>query len=138
MQTDDTHTATEHILATRNYPRKPAYLVAALEDIFAQCGSIPDDSIPRLNAYFGLDTWPQQLVDQLFRAKPTAKVNILVCEGPCCRKAGSDHLADELKTTLKQPIGRRHCMGSCDHAPVAMIDSTIVENASPKRIKELL
>jgi len=135
---DDTHTTTEHILATRNYPRKPAYLVAALEDVFAQCREIPDSSIPTLTTYFKLQTWPHELVETLFHASNTGKTSIMVCEGPCCKKAGSDCLADELKTTLKLPIGRRHCMGSCDHAPAVMINSTVVENASLERIRELL
>ena len=138
MQPRETVAATEHILALRNYPRKPAYLTAALEDLFNHFGQIPDASKAVLSDYFHIGQWPDDLINSLFHAAPAHTEKVKVCEGPFCREAGGDRLAETLKRELHHSIERHHCMGSCQRAPAAMIGDEVIAHATPAKIRELL
>lgn len=138
MQTGDIHLATEHILELRNYPRKPAYLAAALEDVFVHFGHIPEIAKPLLSSYFNITVWPDFLSDNLLHAKAGNVKIIKVCEGPCCRKTGSDQLAEALQAELHVSVERHHCMGNCHEAPCATVNGEVVSRASLTKIKKLL
>jgi len=139
MQPSETISATEHILALRDYPRKPAYFFAALEDVFANLGHIPDVSKALIQSYFMLPEWPDHLVEKLFHnTSATQSQTITVCEGPCCREAGSDQLVENLKRKFDIPIERRHCMGNCHQPPAASVNGETISVASPAKIRHLL
>jgi len=131
--------ATEHILALRDYPRKPAYFLAALEDVFADLGHIPEASKAIIQHYFMLPEWPDHLVERLFHNTSTMEVKtIMVCEGPCCKQAGADQLAEELQAISSINVERRHCMGSCKNGPAVMVGNSLISGASMSKIKPLL
>ena len=138
MQPRETIAATEHILALRNYPRKPAYLVAALEDLFSHFGQIPEASKAVLSDHFNIDVWPDHLIHSLFHVSTEKRKIIKVCNGPCCGEAGSDQLAEQLKRELGRTIDRQHCMGSCQNVPVAMIGDEMIPNATLAKVRALL
>ncbi len=139
MHSSEPISATEHILALRDYPRKPAYFLAALEDIFAELGHIPDASKAIIQSYFTLQEWPKHLVSKLFHNTTiTGSKTVMVCEGPCCKKAGADLLADQLQLFSNLNIERHHCMGSCKNGPAVIMKDTLIPNASVKKIKRLL
>ena len=138
MQSSETVAATEHILALRNYPRKPAYLAAALEDLFTHFGRIPDASKAVLSDYFNIDRWPDHLIDSLFHATTKKRKTIKVCNGPCCHEVGSDQLAEQLKRELGRTIDRQHCMGRCQNIPVAMVGGEVIPNATLAKVRAQL
>jgi NADH:ubiquinone oxidoreductase subunit E len=135
MQTSDIVSATEHIFALRNYPRKQAYLLAAIEDIARHFGSIPKQAEPLILEYFAVETLPKELMDQLIHKHVDSKQVIEVCSGPLCFKAGSDQLATELADTLTGAIiERRHCMGNCHQPPTVKIGERLISNASSAEV----
>ncbi|HKI60044.1 MAG TPA: NAD(P)H-dependent oxidoreductase subunit E, partial [Mariprofundaceae bacterium] len=68
----------------------------------------------------------------------TDRNKIKVCEGPCCREAGSDQLAELLASELGRSIERQHCMGSCQNAPAAMVDGEVITNVTLAKVRLLL
>ena len=142
MKTNDINTATEHILTQRNYPRQEAYFVAALEDVFAHFGNIPDAAKALLCDYFRVTNWPQAQVDELFHKASSNVRSVKVCEGPCCKEAGSDQLAEALSEALAvkgdHRVERVHCMGSCQRAPAAMVNEMLIANATVSKIEQQL
>jgi len=139
MHSSESVSATEHILALRDYPRKPAYFLAVLEDIFANLGFIPEASKTIIQHYFMLPEWPDHLVEKLFHdtSNPASRT-IMICEGPCCKQAGADQLAEELHAVPGIHVKRRHCMGSCKKGPAAMVGNRLISDASANKIKQLL
>jgi len=138
MQTHETVSATEHILTLRNYPRKPAYLLAALEDVYARFGHIPEASIPLLRDYFGTSELPGTLLDDLFHSDLDGRPVVKICEGPLCVQAGSNRLAEAVAAAGNIRVERRFCMGTCHSAPAAEIQGQIVAPASLERVREQL
>lgn len=112
--------------------------MAALEDIYAHFKHIPQASKQIIKDYFNLSEWPDELIKGLFQISMDRVNNIKVCQGPCCRQAGSDHLAEELETEFHTSIERHHCLGSCQTPPAAMVNGEIVSNATPALIRKLL
>lgn len=132
-QAKDTITATEHILSHRNYPRRPAFLLAALEDVAVQFGGIPPESKPVILEYFGVEKLPDGIEETLLRKRAPDERAITVCAGPICVRQGSDNLAAELSAHTGVSIERQHCMGHCDSAPcVKVADNTITSATSAK------
>jgi NADH-quinone oxidoreductase subunit E len=85
----------------------------------------------------------------LFHQKPVGRHRIRVCTNLSCMLRGSDEvmetLADELKVGEEEvtPDGRCsythfECLGSCDTAPMMMVDDEYHENLTPQRVRQLV
>jgi len=138
MHSSETVSATEHILALRNYPRKPAYIPAALEDVFVRFGSIPEASEAVIRNYFGVQDLPIQQMEPLFHSIDLQQQVVKVCEGPLCVQAGSNQLADELAALAGICIERQHCMGVCHATPAVKIGDTVIAEASVVKVRQQL
>jgi len=133
-QDENVFSATEHILKTRNYPRQPAYLLAALEDIASQFGAVPSASKELLLEYFGVESLPDG-IGEILRHKYTAKgKTVTVCAGPICIREGSDELAAELSAQTGTSVERRHCLGACDSAPCAEVQDVLITRATSEKV----
>ena len=138
MQREDTVTATEHILKQRNYPRQPAYLLAAMEDVASQFGAVPVAAKELLLDYFGIDEIPAEIASALDHRHGSAAETLTLCAGPICSQAGSDELAALFEETGGVNIERQHCMGACDRAPCARAGGKLIAPAAPESIASAL
>lgn len=138
MQREDTVTATEHILKLRNYPRQPAYLLAALEDVATRLGSVPDSAKELLLDYFGIGEIPDEIASALDHRHGNAAETLTICAGPICSQTGSNELAALFEEAESVNVERQHCMGACDRAPCARADGKLIAPASPESIGSVL
>lgn len=138
MQSNEIVSTTEHILTLRNYPRKPAYFLAALEDVHARFGHLPEASISLLLGYFGADSLPEEMLESLFHHDADDRLVVKVCEGPLCVQAGSDKLAESLTELGNITVERHCCIGACHSAPAVEVKGRTIAPASLERVRELL
>jgi len=85
----------------------------------------------------------------MFHDRPVGRHRIRLCTNLSCQLRGALELADLLRSELGveageiTPDGRCswvsfECLGSCDTAPMAMIDDDYHENLTPQRLKKLV
>ena len=85
----------------------------------------------------------------LFHQKPVGRHRIRVCTNLSCQLRGSEEIMETLAQELKvgedevTPDGRCsyvhfECLGSCDTAPMMMVDDAYQENLTPDRVREIL
>lgn len=135
------------------YPTEEALLLPALhltQD--ANGGWLPE---PALEAVAELLHLPPSKVAgvvsfyDMFHSKPVGRHRIRLCTNLSCKLRGADQLATLLERELGvgpgqvTPDGRAswvgfECLGSCDTAPMAMIDDDYHENLTPDRLREIV
>ena len=137
----------------KRYPTNRAALLPALH--FAQEASegwLPDQVIEAVAAELELD--PSDVYGvvtfyDLYHQKPVGRHRIRVCTNVPCMLRGSDEImaavADELKVSENEvtPDGRCsfthfECLGSCDTAPMMMVDEDYHENLTPESARHLV
>lgn len=138
MQTKDAIATTEHILKLRNYPRRSAYLLAALEDVAAELGEVPEDAKQLLLDHFGLASIPAEIAEALHHRHGDPARTVVVCAGPICVQAGSDGIAAGLCEEKRITVERQHCMGGCGCAPCARIGEALIAPATVEKIRSAL
>ena len=85
----------------------------------------------------------------MFHDQPVGRHRIRLCTNLSCLLRGADQLADQLRRELGvdagevTPDGRCswvpfECLGSCDTAPMAMIDDDYHENLTPDRLRAVV
>jgi NADH-quinone oxidoreductase subunit E len=85
----------------------------------------------------------------LFHQHPVGRHRIRVCTNVSCMLRGSDEIMATLKDELRvgegevTPDGRCsyvsfECLGSCDTAPMMMVDDEYHENLTPEQARELV
>ena len=135
------------------YPTSEALLLPALHLAQrAHGGWLPE---PALEAVAELLELPVARVAgvvsfyDMFHDKPVGRHRIRLCTNLSCQLRGADQLAELLRRELGvgrgevTPDGRCswvpfECLGSCDTAPMAMIDDDYHENLTPERLRDLL
>jgi len=131
----------------RRYPTKRAALIPALHAAQRRCGGwLPDYAIEEVAA--ALELPPAEVYGvvtfyDLFHQKPVGRHRIRVCTNLTCQLRGSDEVMEALAAELGvdegtvTPDGRCsythfECLGSCDTAPMMMVDDTYHENLTPE------
>jgi NADH-quinone oxidoreductase subunit E len=85
----------------------------------------------------------------MFHEKPVGRHRIRLCTNLSCLLRGAEELAGQLERELGvgagevTPDGRCswvpfECLGSCDTAPMAMIDDDYHENLTPERLRAIV
>jgi len=138
MQTGDICSATERILKLRNYPRKQPYLLAALEDLQAYFGFLPEAAAAIVLDHFGQTLNFDSELSALFHANPGNPHAVKICAGPLCSRAGSSDLIAALEAAPNIVIEASHCLGACNQAPAAALNGETVSQASADKIFALL
>lgn len=137
----------------RRYPTERAALLPALhiaQD--ASGGWLPDAVIEAVAAELHLD--PAEVYGvvtfyDLYHQKPVGRHRVRVCTNVPCMLRGSDEVMATLRTELGvgedevTPDGRCsyvhfECLGSCDTAPMMMVDQDYHENLTPERVREIV
>jgi len=135
------------------YPTREALLLPALH--LAQThwdGWLPDDAIEAVAAH--LDLAPAKVYGvvtfyDLYHQRPVGRHRLRICNNlPCLLRGAAEVLeavADELGVGEDQvtPDGRCsyvhfECLGSCDTAPMMMVDERYHENLTPESARRLV
>jgi NADH-quinone oxidoreductase subunit E len=137
----------------KRYPTTQAVLLPALHIAQRQWGGwLPDEAIAAVAAE--LDLPPSTVYGvvtfyDLYHQKPVGRHRIRVCNNLSCQLRGADEILEVLHHELAvdeeevTPDGRCsfvhfECLGSCDTAPMMMVDDTYHENLTPERVREIL
>jgi NADH-quinone oxidoreductase subunit E len=147
------HNFEEIMLPSQSY-RKPdsGAVLAALHEITARCGYLPQDEIRKAASELGVSL--AQMVSaatfySAFSFKPGGKHKIHVCDGTACHVKGSSALIAELEgklgvgeneTTADGNFTLRgvRCLGSCGLAPALSVDGETFGRLSVDALDEIL
>jgi NADH-quinone oxidoreductase subunit E len=139
-------------LRTR-YPTSEAVLLPALH--LAQTawgGWLPDEAIAAVAAELDLPVskvYGVVTFYDLYHQHPVGRHRIRVCTNLSCQLRGAEEIMEVLHQELGveedeiTPDGRCtfvhfECLGSCDTAPMMMVDDTYHENLTPLRVRQIL
>ena len=137
----------------KRYPTNEAALLPALH--IAQRfwgGWLPDDAIQAVARELDLaeaKVYGVVTFYDLFHQKPVGRHRIRVCTNLSCQLRGSDEIMETIHQELGvgeeeiTPDGRCsyvhfECLGSCDTAPMMMVDETYHENLTPQHVRTIL
>ena len=123
-----------------------------LHDVQAAFGCIPREVVPVIAGALNLsraEVYGVVTFYDLFHQKPVGRHRIRVCTNLPCQLRGSDEIMEALAEELGVGEGEVtadgrcsfihfECLGSCDTAPMAMIDDTYHENLTPERVREIV
>jgi NADH:ubiquinone oxidoreductase subunit E len=131
-------------------------IITILQGIEKEFGFIPEEAVGWFSKkldippsrFFGTATFYSQ-----FHLKPRGKHIIAVCRGTACHVKGSEKLLNRLLLELDIPpdedtspdlkftVAKVNCIGACGIAPVTMLNTTVLGNATlmklAKEIKNL-
>jgi NADH-quinone oxidoreductase subunit E len=137
----------------KRYPTREAALIPALHIAQREWGGwLPDAAIaavarevelPEAKVY-GVVTFYD-----LLHQHQVGRHRIRICTNLPCMLRGSDEIMDAVRRELAvgenevTPDGRCsyvhfECLGSCDTAPMMMVDDTYHENLTPERVRRIL
>ena len=137
----------------KRYPTAEAVLLPALHIAQRLCGGwLPDEAIRAVaqelelaeSKVYGVVTFYD-----LFHQHPVGRHRIRVCTNLSCQIRGAEEILEVLHKELGvgeeevTPDGRCsyvhfECLGSCDTAPMMMVDDDYRENLTPQKVREIL
>lgn len=137
----------------KRYPQENAALIPALhiaQELWG--GWLPEEAVLAVANEMGLpaaEVWGVVSFYDLFHDRPVGRHRIRVCTNLPCQLRGADEILEVLREELGvdegevTPDGRCsyvhfECLGSCDTAPMMMLDDRYEENLTPERVREIL
>lgn len=137
----------------RRFPTTEAALIPALHIAQREWGGwLPEEAIEAVAVE--LDLPPATVYGvvsfyDLFHQRPVGRHRIRVCTNLSCQLRGADEVLELLRQELGvgedeiTPDGRCsyvhfECLGSCDTAPMMMVDDQYHENLTPLRLRRIL
>lgn len=146
--------ARREIAALRErYPTGRAALLPALHLAQRLAGGwLPDPMILAVARELGLppaEVYGVVTFYDLFHQKPVGRHRIRVCTNVSCMLRGSDEILAALREELGVEEGELtadgrcsfvefECLGSCDTAPMMMVDDDYHEDLTPERTREIV
>lgn len=146
--------ALDEINALRpRYPTTEALLLPVLHIAQREWGGwLPDEAIAAVAAELELPVakvYGVVTFYDLYHQKPVGRHRIRVCTNLSCQLRGSEEIMETLRQELGveegeiTPDGRCsyvhfECLGSCDTAPMMMVDDEYQENLTPNRVRQIL
>jgi NADH-quinone oxidoreductase E subunit len=144
--------ALDEINALRpRYPTTEALLLPVLHIAQREWGGwLPDEAIAAVAAELDLPVakvYGVVTFYDLYHQKPVGRHRIRVCTNLSCQLRGSEEIMETLHQELGvdeiTPDGRCsyvhfECLGSCDTAPMMMVDDDYHENLTPNRVRQIL
>ncbi len=150
MLTDQERQEVEAEVA-RSFTRRAA-CVGAMRIVQARRGWVSDEAIGDLAEMLAMTVDELEAVatfyNLIFR-HPVGKHVVKVCDGAVCWMLGGQSLMQHLEARLGIKAGGTTadglvtllpicCVGDCDHAPVMVVDDTMVRGLTPEKIDELI
>jgi len=135
------------------YPTREAALIPALHIAQREWGGwLPDDAIAAVASALELPVarvYGVVTFYDLLHQHQVGRHRIRICTNLPCMLRGSDEIMETVRQELAvgedevTPDGRCsfvhfECLGSCDTAPMMMIDDTYHENLTPERVRRIL
>jgi NADH-quinone oxidoreductase subunit E len=135
------------------YPTTEAVLLPALHIAQREHGGwLPDEAIHAVAELLDLPAarvYGVVTFYDLFHQSPVGRHRIRVCTNLSCQLRGADEIMEVLARELGvgedevTPDGRCsyvhfECLGSCDTAPMMMVDDEYHENLTPNRVRQIL
>jgi NADH-quinone oxidoreductase subunit E len=143
--------AMKHDLRERYLPRYETTLAAllpALHMVQHEHNWIPPQAMLEIAEFLKLT--PAEVIDtasfyEEYWLKPRGKHIVSVCRSIACEFCGQPAVTQAAKDALGIEVGETtdddrftlvevECLGSCDTAPVALIDGTLHENLTPEKM----
>lgn len=137
----------------KRYPTEEALLLPALHLAQREAGGwLPDHVIEAVAAELHLP--PAKVYGvvtfyDLFEQRPMGRHRIRVCTNLSCQLRGAEEIMETLREELE--VGENEvtsdgrcsythfeCLGSCDTAPMLMLDDDYHENLTPAKMREIL
>jgi NADH-quinone oxidoreductase subunit E len=137
----------------KRYPTAQAVLLPALHIAQRLWGGwLPEEAIAAVAAELGLpvsSVYGVVTFYDLYHQKPVGRHRIRVCNNLSCQLRGAEEILEVLHEELGvgeeevTPDGRCsfvhfECLGSCDTAPMMMVDETFHENLTPERVRQIV
>lgn len=137
----------------KRYPQAKAALIPALHMAQQLWGGwLSEEAVEAVAHEMGLpaaEVWGVVSFYDLFHTHPVGRHRLRVCTNLPCQLRGADEilqvLTDELGVGEDEvtPDGKCsyvhfECLGSCDTAPMMMLDERYEENLTPERVREIL
>ena len=137
----------------RRYPTPRAALIPVLHLAQRRAGGwLSEAAIAAVAAEVELtpaDVYGVVSFYDLFHRRPVGRHRLRVCTNLSCQLRGSDEIMETLARELQvgedevTPDGRCsyvhfECLGSCDTAPMMMVDERYEEHLTPDRVREIL
>jgi NADH-quinone oxidoreductase E subunit len=146
--------ARDEINALRpRYPTTEALLLPVLHIAQREWGGwLPDEAVAAVAAELDLPVakvYGVVTFYDLYHQKPVGRHRIRVCTNLSCQLRGSDEIMETIHQELGvdedevTPDGRCsyvhfECLGSCDTAPMMMVDDDYHESLTPNRVRQIL
>jgi len=127
------------------YERKMGALLPCLHEIQHEYGWIPHQAMMEIAVF--LDIKPSDVIDtasfyEEYWLKPKGKHLIQVCRSIACEVCGHEKITEAIKAKLGIDVGETtddgrftlielECLGSCDTAPVMLVDEKLHERLTP-------
>ena len=134
------------------YETRLGALVPVLHDVQHAYGHITFQAMEEVAAF--LELTPGDVLDtasfyEEFHTEPTGQHVVAVCQSIACEVCGHQALLDHLRAKLgiepheTSDDGRftllaLECLGSCDTAPVALVNDTLHENLTIEKVDEIM
>ncbi|MGE5233406.1 MAG: NADH-quinone oxidoreductase subunit NuoE [Acidobacteriota bacterium] len=135
------------------YPTTRALLLPALHAAQRAAGGwLPEEILAAIGDYLGLpysDVMGVVSFYDMFHDKPVGRHRIRVCTNLSCALRGAQEIVAALHDELGvgegevTPDGRCsyvhfECLGSCDSAPMMMVDDRYHENLTPEKARQVV
>ncbi len=134
------------------YEQKRGALLPVLNEIQHTYRCVPHQAMLEVAEFLGLT--PADVLDAVtfyeeYTTEPTGTHVIAVCRSIACEVCGHQAILDHLRRRLgiephestedgKFTLLELECLGSCDTAPVALVDDTLHENLTVERLDEII
>jgi NADH-quinone oxidoreductase subunit E len=135
-----------------HYPNKQAVCIDAMKIVQRHRGWVSDESIHDIAEFLSVSLDELDSIATFYNLiyrKPVGRHVILLCNSVSCWIMGYDKLREHLCQKLQIQLGetttdRRFtllpivCLGTCEHAPVLMVDGDVHRDVSPDSAEKIL
>jgi NADH-quinone oxidoreductase subunit E len=135
-----------------HYGKKPASVIAMLQDIQTRFRYVPRQAVRRLSEVLAIPEPQIYHIATFYKAfslVPRGKHEVRVCLGTACHISGGKRIAEGFETALKIQTGQTtkdgeftletvNCVGACGLAPVVMVDEEVHGMVKPSKIAEII
>lgn len=134
------------------YEKSMGALLPCLHAVQHEYGWVPHQAMMEIAAFLKLA--PSDVIDtasfyEEYWLRPKGRHLIQVCRSIACEFCGHEAITQAIKNKLGIEVGETtddgrftlielECLGSCDTAPVALIDETLHERLTPESIVRLI
>lgn len=111
------------------YPKRAPYALAALQDVRALIGYVPEEALPLIAEALGMEAAALAALMQdsaQFSAPSMTRHRLVVCQGAVCIGRGAaELLAGARERFARSPglsVAAGHCLGQCLEGPAVSLD----------------